>query len=201
MNKNHPIMWPQVGALLREGHTGQSIADKLGVSFKSLQRSCLRTHGVTWRTYANFIREQLPMRFDEAEMRYILTAYYSTPLHKLYTEDAQDSLQAVRAIRWIEDKIPSTGQGIKEQLTWRELHDCFQTLADKSPVIAGVKIPGFWEYCLKVSVGQANPSAEANADKPKPNKSMKAKALTQLLYLIEAKIYTEANHGDENHAD
>ena len=92
---------------------------------------------------------------DLAQLKAMLTVYYSTPWAVLERSDNCDSLPDAKAIEYKLVDVPTTGQKLADALTWCQLRAIMLPLADSTETVQGQQVKGWPDYVLRTWTGQS----------------------------------------------
>lgn len=96
---------------------------------------------------------------DLAQLKGLLTTYYSTPWAVLERSDNTDGLPDAKAIEYKLVDVPTTGHTLADCLTWHQLKSIMTRYSEENPPLT--------DYLLRVWCGQSeNPEfAKVTAEK------------------------------------
>lgn len=112
---------------------------------------------------------------DLAQLKALLTVYYSTPWAVLERSDNYDCLPDAKAIEYKLVDVPTTGRTLADCITWLQLRSLLLPLATEHH--HGVQ--GWREYVLKTWVGQ-----DYDEEYPRVTPQETAKVIRELVVKI-----------------
>ncbi len=92
---------------------------------------------------------------DLAQLKAMLTIYYSTPWAVLERSDNCGCHSLPKAIEYKLVDVPTTGQTLADALTWCQLRAIMLPLADATETVQGQQVKGWPDYVLRTWTRQS----------------------------------------------